>query len=81
MPRDLRTYARLLCDDSIEAMQTDGETITYWHTTVTCAGMPDNIKARVTYDNFTTGTTFDGKLMPRRYKGGVILNETTFTLK
>jgi len=50
-------------------------------TVVTCAGMPDNIKAMVTYDNFTQGSRFEGKLMPRRFPGGVVLVETTFTLK
>ena len=50
-------------------------------TKVTCAGMPDNIKDRVTYDNFKSGTTFEGKLMPKRCKGGVVLVETTFTIK
>lgn len=59
---------------------------TYMETTdegtkVTCAGMPDNIKAKVTYDNFKSGSTFDGKLVPKRFKGGVILVETTFTIK
>ena len=59
---------------------------TYMETTengveVTCAGMPDNIKAQVTYDNFEVGSTFDGKLMPKRFKGGVVLMPTTFTLK
>lgn len=50
-------------------------------TKVTCAGMPDNVKEQVTYDNFKSGSTFDGKLMPKRYKGGVVLVETTFTIK
>lgn len=50
-------------------------------TKVTCAGMPDNVKEKVTYDNFRPGATFDGKLMPRRYPGGIILEETTFTIK
>lgn len=50
-------------------------------TVVTCAGMPDNVKKAVTYENFTSGSTFDGKLMPRRFKGGVVLTETTFTIK
>lgn len=49
-------------------------------TVVTCAGMPDNVKKQVTYDNFTKGSTFDGKLMPRKYRGGVVLVETTFTI-
>ena len=48
---------------------------------VTCAGMPDNVKEKVTYDNFASGSTFDGKLMPRRYPGGIILEDTTFTIK
>lgn len=48
---------------------------------VTCAGMPDNVKAKVSYDNFHTGSTFAGKLMPRRCVGGVVLVDTTFTIK
>ncbi len=50
-------------------------------TKVTCAGMPDNVKEQVTYDNFRPGSTFPGKLMPRRYPGGIILEDTTFTIK
>lgn len=48
---------------------------------VTCAGMPENVKEAVTYENFHSGATFDGKLMPRRYPGGIVLEETTFTIK
>lgn len=48
---------------------------------VTCAGMPDNVKEKVTLDNFCSGAAFGGKLMPRRYKGGIVLEETTFTIK
>lgn len=50
-------------------------------TKVTCAGMPDNVKEKVTYDNFRDGATFTGKLLPRRYPGGIVLVDTTFTLK
>ena len=50
-------------------------------TKVTCAGMPDNVKEQVTYDNFCPGSTFTGKLMPRRYPGGIVLEDTTFTIK
>lgn len=49
-------------------------------TKVTCAGMPDNVKEKVTYENFCSGSTFSGKLVPRRYPGGVVLEETTFTI-
>lgn len=50
-------------------------------TKVTCAGMPDNVKETVTYDNFKPGAVFDGKLMPKRYPGGIILEKRTFTIK
>lgn len=50
-------------------------------TVVTCAGMPDNVKKKVNYENFRSGSMFDGKLMPKRYPGGVVLTETTFTIK
>lgn len=48
---------------------------------VTCAGMPDAVKVKVNYDNFTAGSTFTGKLVPRRCVGGVVLVDTTFTIK
>lgn len=48
---------------------------------VKCAGMPDNCKSLVTYDNFEYGAEFDGKLMPKRIKGGVVLRETTYQIK
>lgn len=80
-PRDLKTFVRLLDDDKVEEVRHEGDTIHLYTTTVTCAGMPDNVKAKVTYNNFRTGSTFDGKLMPRRYRGGVVLEETTFTIK
>ena len=79
--RGLKAYALLLCDNKVGEVRHEGDTIHYYTTIVTCAGMPDNIKEDVTYDNFVTGQTFDGKLMPRRFKGGVILVPTTFTLK
>ena len=47
---------------------------------IKCAGMPDNIKENVTYDNFTYGSKFNGKLIPKSYKGGVILQDTDFTI-
>ena len=48
---------------------------------VKCAGMPDTIKSRVTWDNFHKGFKSGGKLLPKRVKGGVILKDTEFTLK
>lgn len=55
--------------------------IEWTETKITCAGMPDNVKLKVNYDNFAPGSVFDGKLIPKRYKGGVILENRTFTIK
>lgn len=75
----LENYARLL--NRTHDVHREGDVIQYTQTHVTCAGMPDNIKELVTYENFHSGSTFDGKLVPRRYKGGVVLEKTTFTIK
>lgn len=75
----LKTYAKLL--PKATYIYRNGDIIDYGITKVTCAGMPDNVKEDVTYDNFCSGSTFEGKLMPRRYKGGIVLEKTTFTIK
>lgn len=76
---DLCTYCKLL-NKTFEVWREE-TCIIYYDTKVTCAGMPDNVKEDVTYDNFRSGSTFEGKLMPRRYRGGIILEDTTFTIK
>jgi hypothetical protein len=48
---------------------------------VKCAGLPDNLKELCNFDNFKTGLTLHGKLLPKRYDGGVLLEETDFTIK
>ena len=48
---------------------------------VICAGMPDNIKEKVTFDSFEIGFKSEGKLMPKVVSGGVVLVDSTFTLK
>lgn len=67
--------------DSLEVVWLMDNNVVWQETKVTCAGMPDNVKETVTYDLFHSGSTFDGKLMPRRFKGGIVLTETTFTIK
>lgn len=47
---------------------------------VKCAGMPENVKKQVTWDNFQRGSIFTGKLLPHQVPGGVILKPHTFTL-
>jgi len=48
---------------------------------VKCAGMPENVKKQVDYDNFTVGSTYTGKLTPKRFPGGIVLRDTEFTIK
>lgn len=48
---------------------------------IKAAGMPKAAKAFVTEENFHEGAEFTGKLVPRIVPGGVILRETTFTIK
>lgn len=48
---------------------------------VKCAGMPDEVKGQVTYENFKQGTVFRGKKEQKRVKGGVVIMETVFEIK
>jgi len=47
---------------------------------VTCAGMPDNVKELVTWENFHVGLSLHGKLVPKHVNGGIILEPTDFTI-
>lgn len=47
---------------------------------VKCAGMPEEVKKNVTFSNFKRGSSWGGKLRPRHVPGGIVLEETTFTL-
>lgn len=42
------------------------------------AGLPRTIAATVTFDDLLKGRTFEGKLMPKRVPGGIVLVDTTF---
>lgn len=53
----------------------------YYHLNVKCAGMNDAIKEKVTWNNFKVGFSETGKLTPKNVKGGVVLEETEFTIK
>ena len=48
---------------------------------VKCAGMPDNVKKSVTWENFNCGSVYAGKLIPKHVKGGIVLVDTEFTIK
>ena len=77
----LRNYAQLLCRPFVHDLYREADGIHYRLAKVTCAGMPDNVKEQVTYENFAPGSVFDGKLMPKRVPGGIVLEERTFTIK
>lgn len=53
----------------------------FYHLNVKCAGMPEAVKEKVTFDNFKPGFKANGKLVPKNVKGGVILQDTEFTIK
>lgn len=48
---------------------------------VKCAGMPDEIKEKVTWETFKVGFSSHGKLLPKHVPGGVVLVDTVFTIK
>ena len=75
----LESYAKVL-NETYDVWREDDK-ITYHHTKVTCAGMTDEIKRQVTYDTFEEGSEFEGKLYPKRCKGGIILCPGPFTIK
>lgn len=46
-----------------------------------CAGMPDNIKKKVTFKNFKMGFTSMGKLAPKHVNNGIVLVDSPFSIK
>lgn len=47
---------------------------------VTCAGMPDNVKEGVTWENFHVGLSLPGKLMPYHVPGGIVLSPVNYSI-
>lgn len=45
------------------------------------AGLPRDIASNLTFDDMLHGGQWNGKLIPTRVPGGVVLRDTTFTLK
>lgn len=44
------------------------------------AGMPPQVAKNITFDDYRDGASFSGKLLQKRVPGGIILEDTTFTL-
>jgi hypothetical protein len=51
------------------------------HLDIKCAGLPDQCKEFVTYENFKPGLVIGGKLQQKRAKGGVYLKEIEFSIE
>lgn len=72
-----KTYAEL-------PYEKDGNKV-YPRWSITCAGMPQRSKEIFLKEHpitdFKYGLTLRGKLVPRRIQGGIVLDETTFTLR
>ena len=47
---------------------------------MTVAGLTEDIRDDVTFDNFKAGLKLNGKLMPVQVPGGIVLEPTTFTI-
>ena len=48
---------------------------------ITCAGMPERCYQYVTWDNFHTGSSYDGKLGMTHVNGGIVLKDIPFSIK
>lgn len=48
---------------------------------IVCAGMPKGCYKNVTWENFDYGSVFNGKLGAKHTDGGIVLVDTTFTIK
>lgn len=48
---------------------------------IVCAGMPKGCYKNATWENFDYGSVFDGKLGVKHTDGGIVLVDTTFTIK
>lgn len=48
---------------------------------VTCSGMTDEIKESMTWEEFEVGYSSYGRLMPKQVDGGVVLEDSQFTIK
>lgn len=53
----------------------------YYFNKITVSGMPDSCYRHVNFNNFKIGSSYQGKLLPRNVKGGVVLEEVDFTIQ
>ena len=76
-----KAYRKALSDpDTIQSLY-EKEGDNYYHIKITVAGMPESCYKNVTFQNFQIGATYPGKLAHRTVLGGVVLEDTDFTIK
>lgn len=45
------------------------------------SGCPDTVKRQINFDNFKYNQSFNGKLMPKKVNGGVVLVDNVYTIR
>lgn len=76
-----KEYKKAISDpDTIQSLY-EKEGDNYYHIKITVAGMPESCYKNVTFQNFQIGATYPGKLAHRTVLGGVVLEDTDFTIK
>lgn len=76
-----KEYKKAMDDpDTVQSLY-EKEGDNYYHIKITVAGMPESCYKNVTFQNFQIGATYPGKLAHRTVLGGVVLEDTDFTIK
>lgn len=77
-----KTYAHLMKLDKPKLIKKSNRLIETTHELIVkCAGMPDRVKKRVKFETFSIGFNSNGKLRPKHVRGGVVLEDSVFTIK
>lgn len=73
---------KIIKDGKEKEVNANKDDYEYVKLSVKCAGMPENVKKVVTFENFNVGLKVDGlKKKPKQVKGGVVLVNTPFEIK
>ena len=76
-----KAYNKAMADEDTIKEQYEKDGDNYYFTKITVAGMPESCYDKVTFDNFKIGASYHGKLKHTTVNGGVVLEETDFTIK
>ena len=76
-----KDYNKAMANEDAIKEQYIKEGDNYYHIKITVAGMPESCYKGVTFDNFKIGAKYAGKLKHTTVFGGVVLEDTDFTIK